>query len=120
MLFRENRENFDITSSVFLKRILNTLLFFKGDFFSLNEGKPELYGFLWLSITYVIILGIASNLNEYFAYGSQYVFNTELMLKALGISAIFLIPEPFIYGAIVKCLGGSISSIEVRIWLFSR
>jgi hypothetical protein len=42
------------------------------------------------------------------------------MLKALGISAVFLIPEPVIYGAVVKCLGGSISSIEVRVWLFSQ
>jgi hypothetical protein len=115
---RRNRENFDLTSSVFLQRILNALLFFKGGFFDI--GKAELYGFLWLSLTYVIILGIAANLNEYFTLSVHYVFNTTLVLKALGISAIFLISEPFIYYGVVKCLGSYVTTIEVKKLIYSR
>lgn len=50
-------------------------------------------------------------MNEYFILPNNYAFNNELLLKALGVSAVFLISEPFIYAAVVKCLEGYISSI---------
>ena len=35
----ENKDKFDITSAVFLKRMFSPLLFFKGDFLSIDGGK---------------------------------------------------------------------------------
>lgn len=110
-LCSENRSNFDITSTVFLKRLFSTLLFFKSDFLTIDEGKTELYGFLWLTLTYVIILGLASNLNEYFILPVNYTFSNLLLLKACGVSLIFLVPQPFLYSAVVKSLEGSIPTI---------
>lgn len=66
---------------------------------------------MWLSISYVVILGLAANLNEYFILPFNYKFSNELLIQALGLSAIFLISEPFIYAAVVKCLGGTIEYI---------
>lgn len=38
-------------------------MFFKGGFLSIGEPNTELYGYLWLSLSYIVILGIAANLN---------------------------------------------------------
>jgi hypothetical protein len=66
---------------------------------------------MWLTISYVVILGLAANLNEYFILPNNYTFSNSLLVKALGIAAVFLIPQPFIYAAVVKCLNGYISSV---------
>lgn len=87
--FRNNRENFDITTGVFLKRVFSTFLIWKNNFLSIDNEKTELYGPLWLTFTYVIILGLAANLNEYFIMPQNYQFNNEFMMKALGITLIF-------------------------------
>jgi len=63
MIVRNNKERFDITSSLFAKRVLGGLMFFKGGFLNIGEPNTELYGYLWLSLSYIVILGIAANLN---------------------------------------------------------
>ena len=65
---------------------------------------------MWLTFTYIIILGLAANLNEYFIMPQNYVFDNQFMIKALGITLIFKLAEPFIYSAVIKCLGGLIPS----------
>ena len=52
-------------------------------------------------------------MNEYFILPNNYAFSNLLLLKAFGVSAIFLISEPFLYAAVVKSLEGSIPTIEV-------
>lgn len=52
-------------------------------------------------------------MNEYFILPQNYRFNNDLLLKALGICAVFLISQPFIYAGVVKSLSGYISSLEV-------
>ena len=52
-------------------------------------------------------------MNEYFILPANYAFSNMLLLKAFGVSAIFLLPQPFLYGAVVKSLEGSIPTIEV-------
>lgn len=64
--FRYNTDYFDITTSIFLKRLANPLIFWNDKFFEINDGKPEQYGALWLIITLAIILGLASNMNKFF------------------------------------------------------
>lgn len=66
-------------------------MFFKGSFLSIGEPNTELYGYLWLSLSYVVILGIAANLNEYFVLPSNYAFDTTLMVEGLGVCAVFFI-----------------------------
>ncbi len=53
-------------------------------------------------------------MNEYFILPQNYQFNNDLLLKALGICAVFLIAQPFIYAGVVKSLSGYISSLEVN------
>ena len=64
-----------------------------------------MYGLLWLTIAYIIILGVASNLNEYFIKPESYKFNNDIMFQGLIMNIIFRGAEPFIYGAVIKCLG---------------
>ena len=72
-----------------------------------------MYGPLWLTIAYIIILGVASNLNEYFIKPENYKFNNDIVFQGLGINIIFRGAEPFIYGAVIKCLGSFIPSNQV-------
>lgn len=72
-----------------------------------------MYGPFWLTFTYIIILGLAANLNQYFIMPQNYSFKNEYMMTALGVTVIFKFAEPFIYSAVIKCLGGHISSSEV-------
>jgi hypothetical protein len=65
-----------------------------------------MYGPLWLSITYIILLGLASNINNYFLDTTTFTFDADYIVKALGFSIIFLLAEILIYPAAVGCLDG--------------
>ena len=43
-----------------------------------RNNTPDLYGPMWLTATYMIILMICANLNDYFiSNNDQYIFNTD-------------------------------------------
>lgn len=78
------------------------------------DGKTELYGLVWLTIAYIIILGVAANLNEYFIKPENYKFNNNIVFEGLGMNVIFRLAEPLIYSAVINCLGGFIPSNKVK------
>ena len=55
------------------------------------QNRPDLYGPLWLTITYIILLALCSNLNEYFSNGSKqnYKFKQDFLSSAL-LMTIFI------------------------------
>ena len=75
-----------------------------------------MYGPLWLTVAYIIILGVAANLNEYFIKPENYKFSNDIVFQGLGINVIFRLAEPLIYGAVIKCLGSYIMSPQVTIF----
>jgi hypothetical protein len=43
-----------------------------------RNNTPDLYGPMWLTTTYMIVLMICANLNDYFiSNNDQYIFNTD-------------------------------------------
>ena len=50
-----------------------------------------MFGPLWIIVTYVIILGLAANLNAYFILPQNYVFNLQILVTAVGLTVIFQI-----------------------------
>lgn len=43
-----------------------------------RNNTPDLYGPMWLTATYMIMLMICANLNDYFiSANDQYIFNTD-------------------------------------------
>lgn len=110
---RQNRDYFDITTSTFFQRLFYPFLFWRNTFFEINDGKGEQYGLVWLIVTYTIILGLSSSLNEYFIEPENYKFETEIMMKALGLATVFKVAEPLIYSAVIGCLGGFIYTNQV-------
>lgn len=88
-------------------------MFWNNGFFTINNGKPEKYGLIWMIITYVIILGLASSLNTYFWEPQNYGYDNTVMMTALGMVIIFKVGEPLIYSGAIGCLGGHILSSEV-------
>jgi hypothetical protein len=79
-----------------------------------GDSGDELYGFFWVGLTYVIILGVAANLNEYFILPQGYKFENTLMLMSIGLSTIFQLLGVFVYGVIVKCLNSQLTFIQVH------
>jgi hypothetical protein len=65
-----------------------------------------------LILTYTIILGLSATLNEYFIDSQNFVFDSSMMVSALGLTVIFQVAEPLIYSSVVGCLGGFIYSIQ--------
>ena len=94
-------------TSTFVNRTFRSFLFWRKDFLSYLD-EPELYGPLWIAVTYIIFLGLAANLNNYFIQPENYKFDLQLMVYAVGLTVIFQIAEPLIYSAVIGCLGGSI------------
>jgi hypothetical protein len=79
------------------------------------ESQPDMYGPLWLTITYIILLGLTSNINNYFANSTSFTFDANYVVKAVGFSLIFMLAEILIYPAAVGCLDGEMSNPEVII-----
>ena len=45
--------------------------------------KPDLYGPIWLIVTYTIVIGLASNLNDYFSLPNHtypFIFQTPYVV----------------------------------------
>lgn len=54
--------------------------------------KPDLYGPIWLIVTYTIALGIASNLNDYFSlpnHNFAFIFQTTYVAQAITLNLAF-------------------------------
>jgi len=81
-----------------------------------RNSTPDLYGPLWLTITYIILLIICANLNDYFISGNdQYIFNTDYGPPIIGIVLIFTIAEGLVYKSVIGCLKGAMLSAEVKV-----
>jgi hypothetical protein len=83
---------------------------------------PDLYGPLWLTITYIILLALCANLNDYFSFGSKadYVFRKDYLSSALALTFFVRVAETIIYPAIMGCLDGEMSNTEVDMLLVSQ
>ena len=67
-------------------------MIWKDNFVQYEEEKPELYGPLWMTITYIVVLGLASNINESIqATSASRMLKKEIFLKGLFIVAVFQI-----------------------------
>jgi len=54
--------------------------------------KPDLYGPVWLIVTYSIVLAIASNLNDYFSlpnHNAPFIFQTTYVASAISLNLVF-------------------------------
>jgi hypothetical protein len=95
---------------VFFSRLCYPIFFWNNGFLNINDGKAELYGIIWMILTYSIVLGLSATLNLFFIDPENFVFDNSMMISALGISVVFQIAEPLIYSSVVGCLGGFIYS----------
>jgi hypothetical protein len=76
-----------------------------------RNNTPDLYGPMWLTASYMILLMICANLNDYFILGnSDYVFNTNYCSIIIGIVGLFWIFESLVYKAVIGCLKGNMRS----------
>lgn len=79
-----------------------------------RNNTPDLFGPLWLTASYIVLLTICANLNDYFISGNdQYIFNTDYFSVIIGIVLIYTLAEALVYKAVVGCLKGDISTSEV-------
>lgn len=73
-----------------------------------------MFGPLWLTASYIVLLTICANLNDYFISGNdQYIFNTDYFSIIIGIVLIYTLAEALVYKAVIGCLKGEISASEV-------
>ena len=62
-----------------------------------RNNTPDLYGPLWLTISYMILLMICANLNDYFISGNdQYIFDTEYCPGIVGIVLIYTLTDSLV------------------------
>ena len=76
----------------------------------------DLYGPVWMIVTYTIVLALASNLDSYFSLAKNhapFVFSTALITAALALNLLFRLVEIFTYPAVMNCLDGELSNKEV-------
>jgi hypothetical protein len=84
-----------------------------------RNNSPDLYGPLWITVSYAVLLILGANLNDYFISGNDlYVFNTDYCSMTTGIVLLFFFVEGIIYRQFIICLKGSMTSAEV-IYLFN-
>jgi hypothetical protein len=111
--FRTYSHLFDLTTEVFIKRCLGTLLFWRNDFLTIGQNKFELYGPMWICITYACVLSIAANLALYYNNHEKFAFVAEYIVKAFVVTALFGFLVPLIIGCIVKIMKGDMPALAV-------
>lgn len=65
---------FDITNEIFLKRFFAVFLFWKKNFLAVGGGKADLYGPMWLTATYIILMGFMGNFTVYLVDSMSFEF----------------------------------------------
>lgn len=79
-----------------------------------RNNTPDLYGPMWLTCTYMIMLMICANLNDYFiSANDQYIFNTDYCSQIIGIVFIYTLAEAMVYRAVIGCLKGNMRLSDV-------
>jgi hypothetical protein len=103
---------------MFFRKLRAVLTFWKNDFLHIcldekdEKGEylyhtPDLYGPVWMIVTYVVIVGLAANLNDYFslaAHNVPFYFQTPYLTSAIALNLTFRLIEIFLYPAVMGCL----------------
>lgn len=79
-----------------------------------RNNVPDLYGPMWLTATYMIMLMICANLGDYFiSANDQYIFNVDYCWIIVGIVLIYTLSEGLVYRAVIGCLKGNMKTSQV-------
>lgn len=117
-----------MTTKMFKEKVSRVFSFWRNDYLEMVQIdeedpdamplKPDLYGPIWLMVTYSIVLALASNLNDYFSlqnHNLPFVFQTSYVAQAITLNLVFRLAEIFVYPAVMGCLDGALTSTEVSI-----
>lgn len=117
---RDNRELFDITNEIFLKRFFAVFLFWKKNFLAIGGGEADLFGPLWITLSYVAIMGFMGNFTVYLVDAISFKFMENRYANTFGTVAIFTIAEIIFYPSILHCLGGFMLTKDVKMLKFRQ
>jgi hypothetical protein len=89
--------------------------FWRSDFLNIAHPQYDLYGPLWISITYACLLAISGNIAAYWAnsFHDSYKFQSELIFRAFGVVLLFSLLIPFALGGIISLMGGNLPILAV-------
>jgi hypothetical protein len=76
-------------------------------------GSADLYGPVWITVTYIILIGFMGNFTVYMVDSLGFDFMESVYANILGTVTIFLIAEILFYPTVLSCLGGFIMTKDV-------
>jgi hypothetical protein len=88
-------------------------MFWRKNFLKIGGGIADLYGPVWLILTYIALVGFMANITVYLNDQISFSFNEDMYSTVLGIVLLFSIAQILFYPAIIGCLGGFITTQEV-------
>ena len=89
-------------------------MFWSNSFLSIGDGKFELYGPLWIGITYACVLSISANVAAYYRSGEEFRFVAEYVVRAFAVTAMFGFLVPLVVSCIVKIMKGDMPTLAVN------
>lgn len=97
-------------------------MFWRSDFLAINTPIYDLYGPLWISITYACILAISGNVAAYWVnhFDKSYVFQSELVFRAFGVVLLFSLLIPSALSGVISLMNGNLPLIAVHFPLSSQ
>ncbi|CAK89515.1 unnamed protein product (macronuclear) [Paramecium tetraurelia] len=98
----------DLTSKVIAQKLWASFFPFKATFFEIQDGKPDLYGPVWIYATLVFAVAAAGNISGYLATPSNIAFHYNFDFIPTASSLLFGIAllVPFAIYMVMKMLGG--------------
>jgi len=103
--FRYYRDYFEVTTELVFQRFISTFNPFKGTFFDIGAGIPDLYGPFWILNTLIFSMTLSANLTKYLQLkpGEQFQYNFTLVPLAASILYLKTLIIPMIYRLALKC-----------------
>jgi hypothetical protein len=81
----------------------------------IGGNKFELYGPMWIWITYACVLSISANIASYYSSHDRFTFVAEYVVKAFIVTGLFGFLVPLIIGCIVKIMKGDMPFLAVTL-----
>lgn len=112
------RPYFDVDTADVLKRIFYAFAPFRVKFLDSLNGKPELYGPLWIPTTLIFLIAVAGNLASYIqavktGTESKWVYDFEQLVFAVSLVYSYAIALPLIIGMTIQWFDVQIPVLSV-------
>ncbi len=104
---------FDVSTADIITRLIWASFPFNGKFHSEYNRKPDIYGPIWILLTLIVAITVATNFSRYLVSSGNFTYQLTVFPIALGCLFSICLGLPLAIYYFVKCFGDRESTVTL-------